>query len=151
MTDGTVTSLGFFLITKTRCSQMTTALHLRTLHETRHRGWLAMARSAFETLTLRGGACPSKNRLVPFFDLFRCIDRCWQSVDMDHTLNASIPRHCRACQTGPTDSAGMYPQVPRLASRRRIAYPPGARAGRLLGRADNQRCDGWRPTDWPNG
>ena len=142
--------LASFSQQKTRCSQMTTALYLRTSHEIRHRGWLAMGRSAFETLTLRAGACPSKNRLVPFFDLFRLIDRCWPSVDRDHTLNASIQRHCRACQTGPTDSAGMYPQVPRLASRRRIVYPPGARAERLTGRAHNQLCDGWRPTDWPN-
>ena len=118
------------------------ALNLRTPHETRHRGRLAMVRSAFETPIWRVGGGPAKNRLAPSFDPFGRLDHRRQSVDMGDTLNASIQRRCRAYRIGPMGSAGMCPQVRRLANRRRNAYPPAAMAERLPGRVDNRPCGG---------
>ena len=113
-------------------------LNLRILHEIRHRGQLAMARSAFGMPTWHVLGGPAKNHLALFFGLYGYLDYCRQSVDKVDMSNVSIQRRYRAYRTGPTDSAGMYQLVRKLAIHRRNACPPAATAEWLPGRVDNR-------------
>ena len=133
------------------CFGHTMALPLRTPRETPHHGRLARARSASEKQTGRAGGDPSKNRLAQFFGQVRRVDCCPHRVNTGHRLNASIRPHCRACQTSPTDWAGMSPLGPRLANRRRNGCLPVAKAEWLWGHVDNQPYDGWHRKGWPRG